>query len=119
MHKAKNIFNRCLNYPADIVDIDLAYESTQMTAIQDEMQSTIGARTVPQIFIENEHLGDSSRILFRYNIGELHQILDLPEPKYDYKFAVIGGGSGGVAAAKVIDSIFCRFHAIFIFSLCF
>jgi len=102
---AKNLFNRCLNYPADVVDIDLAYESTQMTAIQDEMQSTIGARTVPQIFIENEHLGDSSRILFRYNIGELHQILDLPEPKYDYKFAVIGGGSGGVAAAKTASTL--------------
>ncbi|MES1901975.1 MAG: thioredoxin reductase [Paramarteilia canceri] len=69
------------------------------------MEKSIGARTIPQIFIDKKYFGDCSSILKSYNNGELHKLLDLPRPSYDYKFALIGGGSGGVATAKRASTI--------------
>ena len=72
-----------------------------MKEFQDNMLETLCSRTVPQVFINGKHVGDCSKVTALYNSGELKKIIEAPEIKFDYKFAVIGGGSGGCASIKV------------------
>jgi len=95
-----NLFHHSLKVPFKAVKLDLEYDNKTALQIRDEMQSQIGARSVPQVFLDKNHIGDCSEMLKKYNSGELHKIFGLEIPKYDYEFAVIGGGSGGIAAVK-------------------
>uniref|UniRef100_A0A2K6F176 Thioredoxin reductase 1, cytoplasmic n=1 Tax=Propithecus coquereli TaxID=379532 RepID=A0A2K6F176_PROCO len=60
---------------------------------------------VPVVFVKQRKIGGHGSILKAYQEGRLQKLLkmndseDLPE-SYDYDLVIIGGGSGGLAAAK-------------------
>ncbi|XP_058164639.1 thioredoxin reductase 1, cytoplasmic isoform X4 [Dasypus novemcinctus] len=60
---------------------------------------------LPVVFVKQRKIGGHGQILKAYQEGRLEKLLkmngseDLPE-SYDYDLIIIGGGSGGLAAAK-------------------
>ncbi len=79
--------------------------------IQDALLQKTGQKTVPNVFINGEHVGgcdntiaahQNGRLQFLLNKSEQAPAAEIPdETKYDYDLVVIGGGSGGLAASKV------------------
>ncbi|XP_070557651.1 thioredoxin reductase 1, cytoplasmic-like [Ptychodera flava] len=68
--------------------------------LQDTLHEMTGQRTVPNVFINNQHVGGCDTVLKKNKEGELMNLISPPTDKYDYDLIVIGGGSGGLAASK-------------------
>lgn len=69
--------------------------------MQQAMAAKVGRSTVPQVFIEGQHIGGCDDTMAAYSNGSLEEMLNSNGEKYDYDLIVIGGGSGGLAASKV------------------
>lgn len=79
-------------------------------AIQEALLQKTGQRTVPNVFVNGEHVGGCDKTIEAHHNGRLQSLLNksqaapaqqAPEVPYDYDLIVIGGGSGGLAASKV------------------
>ena len=79
-------------------------------AVQDVLQAISGQRTVPNVFINGQHIGGCDKVVAMYSSGELARLLVTgqkqrddfdPAHSYNYDVVVIGGGSGGLACSKV------------------
>ncbi|MGH0115680.1 UNVERIFIED_CONTAM: hypothetical protein FKN15_038003 [Acipenser sinensis] len=60
---------------------------------------------LPSVFVNRQHIGDWEKTSQAHREGRLQALLDMQEVNlspdlYDYDLLVIGGGSGGLAAAK-------------------
>uniref|UniRef100_A0A183AEW3 thioredoxin-disulfide reductase (NADPH) n=1 Tax=Echinostoma caproni TaxID=27848 RepID=A0A183AEW3_9TREM len=66
--------------------------------IQKLLQDISGISTVPQVFVRGKFVGDSSKISNYKKESKLMEIITKND--FDYDLAVIGGGSGGLAASK-------------------
>ena len=65
------------------------------------MQADLGARTVPQVFLDKKHIGDCSKVKSLLQSGELAKMIEgSAEKAFQYEYCVIGGGSGGVSSVK-------------------
>lgn len=76
----------------------LAEKCAQM---QDVLQKLSGQRTVPNVYIQEHHVGGCTDTQQALADGTLYDMLEGKFQNYDFDYIVIGGGSGGLASAKV------------------
>ncbi|ELT88803.1 hypothetical protein CAPTEDRAFT_152062 [Capitella teleta] len=103
--KVKDIF-QSLNQEFKAYELDLEDNGP---AIQDALHKMTGQKTVPNVFVNGTRLGGCDDTERAFRDRRLQQMLN-PAPSssvdhhdlesYDYDLVVIGGGSGGLAAAK-------------------
>lgn len=70
------------------------------TAIQEYLAEKTGQRTVPNVFINGNHVGGCDDTLKLNQENRLMGMYNEGSHSYDYDIIVIGGGSGGLAASK-------------------
>ncbi len=73
---------------------------------RDEIEALTGRRDVPQIFIDNQHIGDDDDLANLVNSGKINELLNTEEPEEktetkvteERNVVIIGGGTAGFAA---------------------
>ena len=74
--------------------------SGEGAAIQAALAEKTGQRTVPNVFINGNHVGGCDDTLKLQADNKLMAMVQAGSHSYDYDIIVIGGGSGGLAASK-------------------
>lgn len=93
--EVKKLFNSLgINFHALEVDLE---ENGQ--EIQNALLEMSGQKTVPNTYINGVHLGGADATKSAHSEGRLLAMLS-SSSDYEYDLVVIGGGSGGLAAAK-------------------
>lgn len=65
------------------------------------VQSKTNSKTFPQIYISGELIGGYNDLVDSHKKGRIFKLID--SHSFDYDLIVLGGGSGGLAASKVIN----------------
>ncbi|XP_033647387.1 thioredoxin reductase 1, cytoplasmic-like [Asterias rubens] len=96
--KVKDLFTS-LKAPFQALELDKEGNGGQ---IQDLLKEMTGQGTVPNVFIRGKHLGGNDDTQKAHAEGRLSLLLNPTETSssYEYDLVVLGGGSGGLAAAK-------------------
>ncbi|GFO23223.1 thioredoxin reductase 1 [Plakobranchus ocellatus] len=96
--KAKDLL-RTLSVKFETVELDLIEKGN---SYQEALKELSGQSTVPNIFIHGKHLGGCDSLLTAHGNSSLADMIANKSDmvKFDYDLVVIGGGSGGLAAAK-------------------
>ncbi|XP_071084226.1 thioredoxin reductase 1, cytoplasmic-like [Haliotis cracherodii] len=94
--KVKDLF-KTLNVEYTALEIDTL---DNMSAIQAGLFELTGQKTVPNVFINGNHIGGCDSVLKLHSDNRLMATVSTPSTAYEYDLVVIGGGSGGLAAAK-------------------
>lgn len=95
-HKIKDLFNR-INVPFEVLELDIVENGS---AIQAALLAKSGQRTVPNVYINGEHVGGADDTMAAHANGDLMKLINKASHSYNYDLVVIGGGSGGLAASK-------------------
>ncbi|XP_071748630.1 thioredoxin reductase 1, cytoplasmic isoform X2 [Lepeophtheirus salmonis] len=94
--KVKKLFDSLkVNYLT--IELDLLENGS---AIQQSLADKTGQRTVPNVFINGDHLGGADDTLKAASEERLLPMIKADKHNYDYDLVVIGGGSGGLSASK-------------------
>ncbi|CAG5135490.1 unnamed protein product, partial [Candidula unifasciata] len=94
--KAKDLL-KSLSIKFESVDLDTIEKGPQYQTV---LQELTGQKTVPNIFIRGIHLGGCDDLLNAHCQSTLMDKVKGKGSTYEYDLVVIGGGSGGLAAAK-------------------
>ncbi|XP_012935347.1 thioredoxin reductase 1, cytoplasmic isoform X1 [Aplysia californica] len=96
--KAKDLL-KSLSVKFEAVEVDKTEKGPKY---QTALLELSGQKTVPNIFIHGQHIGGCDDLMSAHCSGQLTEMIQNKAAlvKYDYDLAVIGGGSGGLAAAK-------------------
>lgn len=75
--------------------------------VQQVLLEMYGQKTVPNVFIGGQHVGGCDSTLKLHAEDRLLPMIrgELDEGRYEYDLIVIGGGSGGLAAAKEASAL--------------
>ncbi|XP_042238035.1 thioredoxin reductase 1, cytoplasmic-like [Homarus americanus] len=95
-HKVKDLLNQ-LNVEYTTLELDQIENGSE---VQHALTEISGQRTVPNVYINGEHLGGADKTFDTHAKGELLPLINKSDHTYDYDLVVIGGGSGGLAASK-------------------
>lgn len=95
--KVKKLFES-LNVEFKAFEFDLMKEDG--STLHEALIERYKQKTVPCVFINGNHVGGCDSTLKAHKDGKLTELLENKARTYDYDFIVIGGGSGGLAAAK-------------------
>lgn len=94
--KVKTLFDtNKIEYEAMEID---NFSSEEMAQFQDHLLEKTGIRTVPNVWINGEFAGDSSKMHALFDDKMLFKAVE--GHNYDYDMVILGGGSGGLAASK-------------------
>ncbi|QCE13504.1 glutaredoxin-C4-like [Vigna unguiculata] len=77
--RAKGFFKQ-LNQVPHVVELD---ERDDGAKIQDVLINIVGRRTVPQVFVNAQHLGGSDDVAASYESGHLHRLLGIKSEGHD------------------------------------
>ena len=69
-------------------------------ALQAALAEKTGQRTVPNTFVNGEHIGGCDDTFKLHSDNKLLPLVQAESHNFDYDIVVIGGGSGGLAASK-------------------
>jgi len=80
-------------------------EADNGAEIQAALLEKTGQRTVPNVFINGQHVGGCDDTMQLYADNQLLPLIAKETQSYDYDIVVIGGGSGGLSASKEAASL--------------
>jgi len=86
-----------LGFKYEVLELD---QLDNGPAIQEALHEKSGQKTVPNVFINGEHIGGCDDTLKLHASNELMAKVQAGSHNFDYDIIVIGGGSGGLAASK-------------------
>ncbi|XP_045595558.2 thioredoxin reductase 1, cytoplasmic isoform X2 [Procambarus clarkii] len=95
-HKVKDLFNQ-INVTYTALELDQIDNGAE---IQDALAEKSGQSTVPNVFINGQHVGGADKTFEAHANGTLLPLINKSDHEFDYDLIVIGGGSGGLAASK-------------------
>jgi thioredoxin reductase (NADPH) len=94
--KVKSLFDSH-NVPYGAYELDKIPEA-DCEMIQDHLKEVTGIRSVPNVWVNGNFAGDSSKMTELAEARTLFKMINNHD--FDYDVVVIGGGSGGLAASK-------------------
>jgi len=94
--KIKNMFED-LKIKIECLELDQIASGAE---IQAALLEKTGQRTVPNVFINGQHIGGCDDTLKLAAEDKLLPLINQENHGFDYDIVVIGGGSGGLAASK-------------------
>jgi len=94
--KIKQLFDS-LKFKYEVLELDQISDGAE---IQAALAEKSGQRTVPNVYINGEHVGGCDDTLKLHSENKLLSMVQKGAHNYDYDIIVIGGGSGGLAASK-------------------
>ncbi|XP_071438887.1 thioredoxin reductase 1, cytoplasmic-like [Hetaerina americana] len=101
-NKVKDIFR---TEKIDFHSIELDLMCPEGAVIQDALAKLTKQTTVPNVFLHGEHVGGCDATVKLFRDGTLAERALGTYRKRDFDLVVIGGGSGGLAAAKEAASL--------------
>ncbi|XP_078597168.1 thioredoxin reductase 1, cytoplasmic-like [Branchiostoma floridae x Branchiostoma japonicum] len=94
--KIKDLFNS-LSVTFTALELDQIENGGDL---QNALHEVSGQKTVPNVYIKQEHIGGCDDTLKLHSDQKLLPMVSENTETYDYDLIVIGGGSGGLAASK-------------------
>jgi len=94
--KIKNLFEQ-LKVKVEVLELDQIGDGA---AVQAALLEKTGQRTVPNVFINQKHVGGHDDTMKLANEEKLLPMINADNHSFDYDIVVIGGGSGGLSASK-------------------
>ncbi|XP_059490881.1 thioredoxin reductase 1, cytoplasmic-like [Neocloeon triangulifer] len=96
-NKVKSLFESH-NEIFNAIELDLM--GAEGESIQEALIAKTNQKTVPNVFVNGHHVGGCDATVIASKEGKLKELLEGGPKEYDYDLAIIGGGSGGIAASK-------------------